>query len=149
MVRTTLMLGPLLAWLAASAGCGGRDDTTTAAKRHGVLEPDKKVTTQNNLRKLGRAYRDAHEKTWVSGPKDLGPDVQNSLKSTRDNQPFEVVWNFKRLSAPIPLGTKVLLAWERTADSEGGRYVLQADFTTVEYMREADFQNTVKAKPNR
>jgi hypothetical protein len=148
--RRVLVFCLLAACVASLVGCGARNGgERTEPKAPGVIAADKRLLTQSNLRAIGEAYLRESQTGWVSGPKALGSDVGPALKSARDEKPFEIVWNFKRVDPTIPAGSKVLLAWEKTADAQGGRFVLLANFATVEYLFEKEFKRAIKAKSNR
>src|SRR5262245_16686181 len=140
--------------LIAVIGCGSRTtDESTEGRRTGVSQADKNLATQHCLREIGRAYSFAveHEKSWVAGPKNLDPNVQRFLRNPRDDKPFHIVWNFKRLNPLIPSDKRdrVLLAWEQTKDQNGRRFALLTDFTTVVDLSEEEFASAIQAEPNK
>ena len=81
----------------------------------------------------------------IEAPEVLGPDVRLTDPS---GQPYEVVWNVD----PGKLGDRaprLLLAWEKAPDKDGGRCVLMADCKTLAYLRADEFDRAEKASPNR
>lgn len=139
-----------LAGLVAGCGHSGSDSATTQSRATAPLPPDKNQATHDNLRKIGEGYHQAVDRgNPVTGPRSLGANAQSALKSPRDDRPFRIVWSFKQLDPTIPSGTRVLLAWEQSADTKGGRFVLLADFATIEYLYDADFKKSIEAKPSK
>jgi hypothetical protein len=108
---------------------------------------DFSAKTRNHLTNLGRAYEIAvitrPPKNWDDLKEGMEGHVP--LKSPRDEQPYEVIWGFNPGQVTTP-SHETLLAWERTSDPGGGRYVLMADFHTVSYLQDEEFQKATKAK---
>jgi len=137
-------------------GCGSRG-TVEDTESGRPPRRDINLVAESYLRDIARTYSQvvAVEKGRVSGPKDLGTELQNRLKSPRDEKPFVIVWNVTRLDPTIPQDKRdrVLLAWEQTADVHGERFVLftNADVSnvTVAKITEAEFKSAYKAKPNK
>jgi hypothetical protein len=136
-----VLLGP--------AGCGGGSPAGPAGGGASVPRPDLRVKTLNNLRQLGLAYRNAAILGPVTGPGSLGREMAGVLRSPRDEQPFEVVWRFDPGRAAGEDLSGLVLAWEKTADAEGGRCVLFADCATARHLSAAEAQKVQAVKANR
>jgi hypothetical protein len=145
--RRALLAG-LLAGLAL-AGC--RKDrqakpapaTATPATQAGggLPRPDLRMESLNRLRQIGLAYQQAAIDGPVAGPRSLGGVQLNDPRG----RPYEIVW---RVDPGQPAGGgEALLAWEGEADSQGGRCVLRADCSSVEYLGEGRFEKTPRAQP--
>lgn len=111
----------------------------------GIPRPDLRVGALDRLRSIGLAYQTAAIDGPPSGPEALGREIK--LKSPRDNQDFVIIWKLDPNRLDKSKG-QPLIAWEATADSQGGRCVLRADFG-AQYMTGAEFDAAPKAKsPN-
>jgi hypothetical protein len=95
--------------------------------------------TKQRLYDIARAYAGTSQKQGrpPKGAEELKPHLENevSLKSPRDNLPFEVAWG-TTVDAGRP---GLLLAWEQAADSAGGRWVLVTVLDT-RYVKEEEFR---------
>jgi hypothetical protein len=133
-------------------GCPPPPSTTATAPTRvsSVVRKDVDVKNMNNLTQIGLAYQLAQLNGPVKEPADLILQLdghREMLRSPRDRQPYEIVWRVD--PGKISEGSSsVLLAWEKTADEEGKRWVLYANCGTVAKLEEHDFEKTPKAKPN-
>jgi hypothetical protein len=108
---------------------------------------DLRLKAQNDLRNIGRAYSIVSISHPPHGWDDLkeGMEGHTPLSSPRDKQPYQVVWGVNISNLQSASG-ETLLAWEQTADADGGRCVLMADCQSVKYVKEEEFQKLEKAK---
>jgi hypothetical protein len=124
---------------ATSAAPGGGPNYAADLQRQKTLA---------TLRALGLAYlsclttappRDENDlKGFLEGP-------AKELRSARDQQPLVVCYGVD--PSRLPDGASAtLIAWEKTADNQGGRCVLYADGRSA-YLSRSDFEAAKKAKP--
>jgi hypothetical protein len=136
------------------AGCGGKEEPEPspasaargaprggAAQRvRGQVEDVKTVARLKNLyltyqmAAIGgrppRSFDDLLEHT---------EKVSGMFQSARDKQEFEVAWG-----TDLSQASGAMLAWEKTADSNGGRCVLTANGSAT-YLSKEEFEKTPKA----
>ncbi len=96
---------------------------------------------------IGVAYRQAMA-TNDKPPKnmdELGLEPKN-LKTKRDMQDREIEVLLGVDNRKLDEASNFALAWEKTPDNGGGRMVLMADFVTVKYVSNAEFEAMKKAK---
>jgi hypothetical protein len=134
--------------LLCPAGCGGGAPGPSRGESE-VPRPDLEVKTLHNLRQLGLAYRQAAMLGPVVGPASLGREMAGVLKSPRDEKPFDVVWRFDPGRAAGQDTSRLVLAWEKTADKDGGRFVLFADCATARYLNAEESKQVEAVKANR
>jgi hypothetical protein len=102
------------------------------------------VETCKRLRDMGVAYINAS--TTGRPPRSFDDLLEHTERqpkqflSVRDEQQFEVVWGVNLNNAP-----NAILAWEKTADVEGGRCVLMVS-GAAQYLTKEDWDRTPKAK---
>lgn len=140
--------------------------SVTQAPTPGVKSDDQESLTARqrvlfHLDQLGKAYRQAVNRrdSFFSrfaqtrfppqGPDDVRPFLPSNLadlKSSRDGQPFVVVWGVDPDALSVAAQNTTLLAWEATPDATGQRCALfVAGFAGA--MSEERFQGFEKAQP--
>lgn len=130
-------------------GCDASKDMgkTGGKDSHSSKRVDLKRDSQNNLRNIGTAYSTAlTTEGRVKGMKELKQYLERGSEkiftSPVDEQPYEIVFNVD-LSRAADRGN-LLIAWEKTGDTEGGRNVLKADFSVAK-LSPNEFEEAPKA----
>jgi hypothetical protein len=139
-MKTIIALTPLFL-----CGCGPQ--AAGPSNQGGIISNvQNKVTTvqvQEYLRNIAVSYLAAS--VGGSPPRnmeELGVEGRWQ-KSPRDKEPFEIIYGVNTSQQDAG---KFLLAWEKTADKDGGRCVLMADCKTIGYLKDEEFKNTPRAK---
>lgn len=131
------------------AGCAIKvTEPKSAAQARNAAQAELRRKSEANLREIGQAYHLALANAPPKNAEDLKAHMQQSdqvFVSPRDQLPYEIVWSVDPDRLPDP-ATETMLAWEKSADSDGSRCVLLADCRTVVYMNEELFRTTTKAK---
>lgn len=117
-----------------------------ASGRNTILQMPFDNVAKLVLLNIGKAYQMA---SIANGkpPKDAVELDAGVMKTKRDMQDHEVevVYGVN----PKKLGDEAgeyMLAWEKLPTNDGYRMVLMADFTTVKYVSQAEFEKMKKAK---
>ena len=124
---------------AAAAGEGN-------SGRNSVLQVPFDDTAKVVLLNIGRNYQMASIANGKA-PKDAVELDAGKMKTLRDMQEHEVEVAYgvdvKKLGDDPG---SFMLAWEKTPTNDGYRLVLMADFTTIKYVAQAEFERMKKAK---
>jgi len=136
---------PVALLVAVTGGCSPKVSEPAAGAA--IPRLDLRLKAQNDLRNIGRAYAMAAISHLPRNWDDLKESMEGHtpLSSPRDKQPYEVVWGVDAGKLQTP-STETLLAWEQTADADGGRCVLMADCQSAKYVKDEEFQKLPKAK---
>lgn len=147
-IQKVLRTGVALIMLVAAACEASKDmGKTTDKDGHSSKRVDLKRISQNNLKNIGTAYSTAlTTEGRVKGMKELQQYLERGSEklftSPVDEQPYEIVFNVD-LSRAADRGN-LLIAWEKTGDTEGGRNVLKADFSVAK-LSSNEFEEAPKA----
>lgn len=151
-MKTTARFLCLLSLPFIGLGCSGGTPAATEKEEQGmpqrVAQRVHDVQTNARLKNLGLTYKMAA----IGGrtPKSFDDLLEHTEKqpgmfqSARDKKEFEVVWGVNLNN--IQDSTTTLLAWEKTADPNGGRCVLMADCSTAQYLNKEEFDKAPRAK---
>lgn len=130
-------------------GCsGGTPASTEQDLSGGINQRALDVQTMARLKNLGFTYQMASRPP--RGFNDLLENTEQQpgmFQSARDKQQFEVVWGVNMSNASTTGGGgNALLAWEKTPAPDGGRCVLMANCSTVQYLNKEEFEKAPRAK---
>lgn len=117
-----------------------------ASGRNSVLQVPFDEAAKLVLLDIGRAYQIASISNGKP-PKNAEELGAGRMKTKRDMQDrdVEVAYGVD----PKKLGDvpgNFMIAWEKTPDNDGCRMVLMADFTTIKYVTQKEFDGMKKAK---